>query len=67
MCFEDNHLIGLTQAERVFNQQLLVPSLVFVPTPVLHLTERLAPLYFCYLIISVLGGNLTSYKPPGFF
>ena len=39
---------------------------LFDPTLVSRLTERL-DLYMCDSILSVLGGNLTLYKPPGVF
>ena len=39
---------------------------LFDPTLVSHLTERL-DLYMCDSILSILGGNLTLYKPPGVF
>ena len=39
---------------------------LFDPTLVSHLTERL-DLCMCDSILSVLGGHLTLYKPPGVF
>ena len=60
------------QAERFFNSQLSTSCLpffyfLFHPTLVSHLTERLA-VYMCFFpILSVLGRNLTLYKPAGIF
>ena len=33
----------------------------------LHTITECLALYLCYSILSVLGGNLTLYKPPGLF